>query len=178
MKGIALDHITRYDKMPIPPVEDHTTYIEAGAVRIGIEYRILTDDLVATMRPALQSASGGDEGKLVELDDFGVSLHVFAGYKGQQKEYLRFDCFSEDPHYHYVDWDKNANEVLHIDPIANGDALVWALERISTRLPQMLERAGAADIAQLVDMNRVKEVMPQITQIANHARSHNRYTKP
>lgn len=177
MRGIALDHITRYDRMPIPPAEDHTTYIDAGVIRIGVEYRILTCDLVATMRPTLQSAFGEDEGKLVELDDFGVSLHVFAGPRGQQKEYLRFDCFNEDPHYHYVDWNKNSNEMLHIDSIADGDSLAWALERISTRLPQMLERAGADDIAQLIDMNRVNEAMPQITKIAYHARSHNRSTR-
>ena len=169
------DHITRYDKMPIPPIEEHTIYIDAGIVRVGVEYRVLTDEVVAAIRPTLQSADGRDEGQLVELDDFGVSLHVFAGAKGQQKEYLRFDCFSEDPHYHYVGWANNSNEVLHVDPVADGDPLAWALERISTRLPQMLARAGADDIAQLVDMNLIDQAMPQIKERAYHARFH---TKP
>ena len=35
------------------------------------------------------------------------------------------------------------NEMLHLDPVADGDPLAWALERIRTRLPQMLARAGA-----------------------------------
>jgi len=165
------NHITRYDKMPIPPMETHTRYIEAGNVRIGIEYRVLTDELIAAIRPTLQSAGGADEGQLVELDDSGVSLHVFAGPEGQQKEYLRFDCFSEDPHYHYVDWENNSNEVLHIDPAADGNPLSWALERIGTRLPQMLNRAGAADIAQHVDMNLIERSMQKIEEIAHHARS-------
>ena len=34
-----------------------------------------------------------------------------------------------------------------VDPIADGDPLAWALERIRTRLPQMLARAGADDVA-------------------------------
>lgn len=165
------DHITRYDKMPIPPIEKHTRYIDVGNVRIGVEYRVLTDDLVAAIRPALQTATGEEEGQLVELDDSGVSLHVFAGPEGQQKEYLRFDCFSEDPHYHYVDWQNNSNEVLHIDPVADGDPLSWSLTRIGTRLPQMLGRAGAADVAKRVDMNLIEQSMQEIEQMAYHARS-------
>lgn len=166
------DHITRYDKMPIPPIEEHTSYVDAGVIRIGVEYRILTDELVAAIRPTLQSAGGADEGQLVELDDFGVSLHVFAGPIGQQKEHLRFDCFSEDPHYHYVDWKNSSNEVLHIDPVADGDPLTWSLERIGTRLPQMLSRAGAKEIAQQVDADLIDRAMPQIMEIARRARSH------
>jgi hypothetical protein len=166
------DHITRYDKMPIPPIEEHTNYVNAGVVRIGVEYRVLTDELVAAIRPTLQSAGGEDEGQLVELDDSGVSLHVFAGPNGQQKEYLRFDCFNEDPHYHYVDWKNNSNEVLHIDPVADGDPLAWSLERIGTRLPQMLSRAGARDIAQQVDSELIDQAMSRIKEIARGARSH------
>ena len=41
------DHITRYDLMPIPPVEKQTRWFEAGAVRIGVEYRLLTDAIAA-----------------------------------------------------------------------------------------------------------------------------------
>ena len=33
--------------------------------------------------------------------------------------------------------------MIHLDPVADGDPLAWALERLRTRLPQMLERAGA-----------------------------------
>lgn len=165
------NHILRYDKMPIPPIEEHTSYVSAGNVRIGVEYRVLTDELVAAIRPALQSAGGQDEGQLIELDDSGVSLHVFVGPKERQKEYLRFDCFDEDPHYHYVDWSNNSNEVLHIDPVADGDPLDWSLARIRTRLPQMLDRAGAGDVAKLVDMNLIECSMQEVEKIARHARS-------
>lgn len=166
------DHITRYDKMPIPPVEERTTYFDAGIVRIGVEFRILTDEVVAAIRPTLQTAGGQQEGKLEDLDDAGVSLHVFAGPKGEQKEYLRFDCFNEDPHYHYVGWANSSNEVLHIDPVADGDPLAWSLERISTRLPQMLARAGEPDLARQVDMDLIDRTMPQIKEKAYWARFH------
>jgi hypothetical protein len=156
--------------MPIPPMEQFTEYFEAGNVRIGVEYRILTDELVAEIRKTLQGATGSDVGQLENLDDSGVSLHVFAGPPGKQLEYLRFDCFNEDPHYHYVSWSSSANEVFHMDPVADGDPLAWALERISTRLPHMLVRAGAPDVAAAVDMNLVDQIMPRVKEKAYRAR--------
>ena len=165
-------HITRYDRMPIPPNDAHTAYFEAGSVRIGVEFRILTDDVVAAIRPSLETAGGSEEGQLTELDDAGVSLHVFAGPAGSQKEYLRFDCFREDPHYHYVGWERKSNEVLHIDPVADGDPLAWALDRIATRLPQMLERAGVPDLGRAVDPRAVEAALPRVKEKAYWARYH------
>ena len=165
-------HITRYDRMPIPPNEAHTEYFEAGNIRIGVEFRLLTDDVVAAIRPTLEAAGGSDAGQLAELDDAGVSLHVFAGAKGKQLEYLRFDCFREDPHYHYVGWERKSNEVLHIDPVADGDPLAWALDRIATRLPQMLERAGVPEIAKEVDPTQIELALPRVKERAYWARYH------
>jgi hypothetical protein len=62
--------------------------------------------------------------------------------------------------------------MLHLDPVADGDPLAWALERIRTRLPQMLERAGAAHIAARVDSRRVDEALPRIAEAAYRARYH------
>src|SRR4030095_5803109 len=45
--GHMNEHITRYDRMPIPPVEAQTTWFEAGAVRIGVEYRLLNEAIAA-----------------------------------------------------------------------------------------------------------------------------------
>ena len=33
---MSASHITRYDKMPIPPVEEHTEHFEAGVVSFGV----------------------------------------------------------------------------------------------------------------------------------------------
>jgi hypothetical protein len=164
------DHITRYDKMPIPPIAEHTEYFEAGAIRIGVEYRVLTDAVASAIRASLQGAQGTETGRLENLDDCGVSLHVFGDDGAQILERLRFDCFQEEPHYHYVNWPAKSNELLHIDPVADGDPLAWALERIRTRLPQMLARAGCADIAARVDLNALEAIAPQLTEAAYRAR--------
>jgi hypothetical protein len=162
-------HITRYDQMPIPPVEEHTERFDAGAVSFGVEYRLLTDAIAAAS--AIEGATGPDAAG-AGFDDRGVSLHVFAEVGGRRVEVLRFDCFQEDPHYHYVSWEARSNEMLHIDPVAEGDPLAWALERIRTRLPQMLERAGAGDAAARVDLRRVEAVLPRVTEAAFRARYH------
>jgi hypothetical protein len=161
--------ITRYDQMPIPPVEEHTEYFDAGVVRIGVEFRLLNDAIAAAS--ATQGAGGPDRSG-PGLDDRGVSLHVFAEVAGEHQEVLRFDCFQEDPHYHYVCWETRSNEMLHVDPVADGDPLVWALERIRTRLPQMLERAGAGEAAGRVDLRQLDGVLPRVAEAAFRARAH------
>lgn len=163
-------HITRYDKMPIPPVEGQTRWFEAGALRIGVEYRLLNDAIAASS--AVDAASGPDSADVASFDDRGVSLHVCVEEDGRFPERLRFDCFQEDPHYHYVSWLERSNEMLHLDPVADGDPLHWALERIRTRLPQMLERAGVKDAAARVDPALLEAVLPRVTEAAFAARFH------
>lgn len=166
-------HITRYDKMPIPPNDAHTRYFDAGVIRIGVEYRVLTDEVVAAIRDSLQSAGGDEAGKLENLDDSGVSLHVFGKVDDKEYEYLRFDCFNEEPHYHYVSWASKSNELLHIDPVADGDPLTWALDRIRTRLPQMLIRAEAGYVASQIDHEQLDAILPKVAEAAFSARYHN-----
>jgi len=155
--------------MPIPPVEAQTEYFDAGVVRFGVEYRLLNEAIAAAS--AIEIAAGSDRGA-VNLDDRGVSIHVFAQIGSEHQEVLRFDCFQEDPHYHYVSWAARSNEMLHLDPIADGDPLAWALERLRTRLPQMLERAGAVEAAARLDPRRVDALLPRVAEAAFRARYH------
>ena len=161
-------HITRYSSMPIPPVESQTEYFDAGAVRIGVEYRLVNDAITAASEVA--RARGQDEAPPDQPDDCGVSIHVFAVRGDELQEHLRFDCFQEDPHYHYVSWRDRSNEMLHLDPVAEGDSVAWAIERLRTRLPQMLERAGAADAARALDPARLEAVLPRVAEAADRAR--------
>ena len=72
------DHITRYDRMPIPELEANTEYFQAGNIRVGVEYRVLNDAVAAVARINLMASSGGETGKITEIDDCGVSLHIHA----------------------------------------------------------------------------------------------------
>ena len=162
-------HITRYNVMPIPPVEEKTTWIDAGAVKFGVEYRLLNDAIASAA--SVETAAGDIDG-VESIDDRGVSIHVFGERGGESLEYLRFDCFEEDPHYHYISWKDHRNEMLHIDPVADGDPLGWTLDRLRLRLPFMLERAGAPEIAATLDARLVDEALPRVAEAAYRARYH------
>lgn len=163
------DHIIRYDKMPIPAIDNHTRYFEAGGLRVGIEYRVLDDIVTARARQHLEQASGSETGKLTELDDRGVSLHVYTQGPEGWRENLRFDCFEEDPHYHYVSWSERRNEVLYIDPVADGDPLAWALDRLRQRLLPMLRRAEPG-AEKDIDCVAVDALMPRLAATAYELR--------
>jgi hypothetical protein len=159
--------VTKYDIMPIPPVAAQSQRFEIGPISIWVEYRLL-DEAIAAAHVVTESY----EGDIGAIEDRGVSLHVFGepGSGQQEIEFLRFDCFDEDPHYHYVSYERQTNEMVHLDPHAHGDSLEWALDCIRTRLPQMLERAGASTLAAQVEVRRVEEVLPAVAAAAYRAR--------
>jgi len=164
--------ITRYDIMPIPPIEAHTARFEAGVVSIGVEYRLLDDAIAAAHQAGADATIHHSGGPLqIELvEDRGVSLHVFGRIGDEEREFLRFDCFDEDPHYHYVSVERKTNEMVHLDRAAMGDPLEWTLDCIRTRLPQMLDRAGAGEVASRVDPGLVERILPRVAEAAYRAR--------
>ena len=125
-----------YDRLPIPIDLERCQEVAAGPLTFLIEGRRLTTAAVSAHR-----GGTGHE----EFDDQGVSLHVLAA--GDGREYLRFDCFEREPHYHYLGHDPALNRVIRYDEVAGGDCAQWAIERIRTRLPEMLEFAGRGDLA-------------------------------
>jgi hypothetical protein len=124
----------------MPPARNYadpvtTTYISAGALRFGIEYRRLQNDQ-------------------------GICIHVFHGPDNQQDEVLRFDCFERAPHYHYA-WSKN-DQYVPLDTAAEGEPLQWTLERLRTRLPALLIRAGEPDLARAFDQRDIDAALPKV----------------
>jgi hypothetical protein len=145
--------------MPIPPVEENTERFSAAAVTIGVEPRILTEELVA--------ASGKKPAPEVgKLDDGGVSIHIFVKASDGDRERLRFDCFRNEPHYHYISWRNSYNDHVFIDPTVHSDVLAWALNIIRTRLAQMLEKCDVENAAQYVDQKSLEVIMPLVAEAA------------
>jgi hypothetical protein len=84
-----------------------------------------------------------------EMGERSAIIHVFGA--DRREEYLRFDCFVRFPHYHYILNHDQHNIVWGYDPEANGPMLAWALATIRNRLPVMLRRAGAFELADRVE---------------------------
>jgi hypothetical protein len=161
-----------YGIPPQPPVAENTTYLQAGAVTIGVEYRdVNPDNLVETYKdnPAYleelleKSPAGG-------FADEGVSIHVCATDGGH--EYLRFDVFDDDPHYHYIHaGDEVVNNVVEFDVLAHGEMLPWVIERLRTRLPEMLPHAQGDHLVPLLDHALLDPVIAQVEAIATKAQA-------
>ena len=159
-----------YAMPPQPPVAENTRTFEASNLSLGVEYRDLDPDgLFDTYKdnPAHlaemleRSPEGG-------FTDEGVSLHVSDAATGH--EYVRFDVFLDNPHYHYNHGGPEiVNNVIEFDVIAHGDMLPWALDRIRTRLPEMLTEAGGGHLVAALDQGAVNRVVDQIAGIAEQA---------
>jgi hypothetical protein len=157
----------------ILPSASHTKYFEAGPLQIGVEYRVLKsvemlelfkDNPVVT--EIYQNAGDVDFG--------GLSLHVIDRASGVER--LRFDCFPDDPHYHYLVPEEGYELTVVYDPHANGDMLPWALGRLKDLriLKDMLTHAGASELAASIDEDKLVGVMSDVeeaTRVATRPQS-------
>jgi hypothetical protein len=167
--------------IPPQPVDpENTRWFPAGVITIGVEYRdVDPEGLVDTYKDnpdhlaelIARSPEGG-------FSDEGVSLHVTETDGGF--EYLRFDAFDDEPHYHYIHRPAEAgtdevggaeivNNVIDFDTVAHGDMLTWALERIRTRLPEMLAESGGGHLVARLDPVAVEGAVGQADEMARQA---------
>jgi len=158
---------TVYNIPPIPPDPEHTTYVDAGVLRIGVEFRLLDDaELAANYEgEAMKTIEAAVDGKNIE--DSGVSIHVEAVENGH--EYLRFDCFEHEPHYHYIDAAGEKQTIMEYDRIAQGDMVAWAMHQLRTRLSAMMEHAGGAAIAGQVQPLQMEAALKKAERLAREA---------
>lgn len=132
-------------------------FFDAGPVTIGVEYRLFF----------VRASAAHPADTLV---DAGISVYVFDKGADPSHERLRFDCLLVHPHYHYIDRVKGTDGQLLFDTVANGDPFQWTLERLRTRLPAMLAKAGAVKLARAVDARAVEAVLPRIAGMAERLR--------
>ena len=158
---------TVYTVPPIPPDAEHTTYIDAGAIRIGVEYRLLDNAELAANYRGEQMDEIKDALDGLVLEDNGVSLHVVGAEDGH--EYLRFDLFEREPHYHYIDKSGEKQTIIDYDRVALGPMLPWALDQIRHRLVPMLEHAGGEALVPKLDESRIQASLVEVEKLAREA---------
>lgn len=108
------------------PGEREST-VTAGPITFVVEHRALVQKGVEAGGPTVRVLSGSDE-----------------------HEYLRFDMFNVNPHYHYEP-PAEQERILMIDIVAEGDAVSWGLARLRDRLAPMLIAAGGQGLADALD---------------------------
>ena len=110
--------------------------IEAGPIRFGLEDR-----------------------------EPGIAIHILGDVEGEEREMLTFDCFDEQPHYHYGPRAKNQR--LYLDTTAIPDSLRWALDLFKGgKLAPMLQRAGYHDHAARLNAATIAQKLPELESVA------------
>jgi hypothetical protein len=160
-----------YNMAPQPPSEKDTTWFPAGALSIGVEFRdVNPDDLLelykddpAQLKELLEKSPDGG------FADNGVSLHVRDA--ADAHEYLRFDCFDNEPHYHYIhnSTEPYVNNVVTYDPFALGDMLPFAVGCLRHRLADMLPRAGGGHLVDQLDPATIEKAVDEVEALARQA---------
>lgn len=164
-----------YNIPPQPPEEANTHRLPAGVLTFGVEYRDLDpESLEATYKDnAAHLAELREKSPVGGFSDEGVSIHVFATDSGH--EYLRFDVFDDEPHYHYIHEPgpngEIVNNVVDFDVNALGDMRPWAIERLRTRLPQMLTEAGGARLVDGLDQATIDAALDEVDRMAKAAQT-------
>jgi hypothetical protein len=111
--------------------------LKAGAIRFDVEYR----------------NAGSDR---------GPALRVFGDVDGRPVQLLRFDCFENDPHYHYDPDGKNL--VLKLNRETVPDLIAWTLGELRANLKTMVRAAGYETAAAQVDRAAVAAALPQLEE--------------
>jgi hypothetical protein len=115
--------------------ETGTRDLEVGGVRINVEYRRF----------------GGDR---------GPAVRVYGDVDGRPVQLLRFDCFENDPHYHYAPDGRDDHRKLNPQEVP--DPMAWTLAQLSGNLVSMIRTAGYEAVADRFDQEAVADAIPRI----------------
>ena len=162
----------RYPILPIPWLPEHTELIPAGVLTIGVGHRVLDEATAKAYLDEVGYVRKNDDGGEREYEgrDAGVCIHVLGpGRDGDLVEYLRLDCFDDEPHYHYVYNDERAQDRVFLDPTLEGDPMEWALDRVRYRMPEVLVKVGAPELAAQVDLDAIDAAMPEVRRAIERA---------
>ena len=153
---------------PVPHEPQATTFIAAGPITFGVERRVFDPVAEAAKLTAEEIAAAGPD-SLFHSDqvDGGVCVHVF-GTDGLA-EYLRFDCFDSESHYHYIIPGKG-NMLVHFDRVANGPMLEWTMRTLRDRLPELLRQLGAAELAASLKPAELERALDEVERVASASR--------
>ena len=93
-------------------------------------------------------------------DDRGPSVRVFGDVDEERVQLLRFDCFDDDPHYHYAP--TGVNRLFHLDPLTMGCPVEFTLEQVGRNTQAMIAAAGYEEFAEGVDQAALGERIGEV----------------
>ena len=123
-------------------VDERGGTVLAGPITFVVEHRTIVQEGVEAGGPTIRVLGRDDE-----------------------HEYLRFDMFDVNPHYHYEP-PGHDERILVLDTVAEGDAVSWAIARLRDRLGPMLSEADGSALADAVDDLTLTRAVDEVESLA------------
>jgi len=165
-----------HEEHPIEmPVDSRIEFVDAGAVTFGVRNRRYSwregviiyalgryeeDQFQFNVQPRTVEGRYGEQAKNIFSDG------IYEGVEGKRLQFLRFEIFNKQPHYHYCHFPEGKEEEWNMDDTAEGDLISWTISRLRERLIPMLMRAEFPEVAREVDPQIVSTRLPQVEALA------------
>jgi hypothetical protein len=96
----------------------------------------------------------------VRTGDRGPSLRIYGDVEGKPVQLLRFDCFEQDPHFHY-DPD-GRNDLLRMDKAKVSDPIAWSMDYLRGNVASLVRIAGYSTLAGELDEAALTAALPTV----------------
>jgi len=96
----------------------------------------------------------------VRTGDRGPSLRIYGDVEGKPVQLLRFDCFENQPHFHY-DPDGKNNQ-LRMDKTKVSDPIAWSMDYLRGNFTSLIRIAGYSALAEQLDEGALTAALPTI----------------
>ena len=92
--------------------------------------------------------------------DRGPSLQVLGEVDGKPVQLLRFDCFENEPHFHYDPDGKNNRIFLNTTRVS--DPIAWTIDYLRGNFTSLIRIAGYGKLADQLDEAALTATLPGI----------------
>jgi hypothetical protein len=92
--------------------------------------------------------------------DRGPSLQILGDVDGKPVQLLRFDCFEEEPHFHY-DPDGNDNRIF-LNKARVSDPVAWTIDYLRGNITSLVRIAGYGKLAERLDEAALTAALPGV----------------
>jgi hypothetical protein len=93
-------------------------------------------------------------------NDRGPSLRVYGDVEGKPVQLLRFDCFDNQPHFHYDPEGKNNQ--LRMDKAHVTDPITWSMDYLRGNVASLVRIAGYGALADQLDEGALTAALPTV----------------
>src|SRR5919108_72581 len=92
--------------------------------------------------------------------DHGPSLRIYGDVEGKPVQLLRFDCFENQPHFHYDPDGKNNRIFLNTTRVS--DPIAWTIDYLRGNFTSLVRIAGYGRLADQLDEAALTAALPGI----------------